>query len=165
MKRISIIPCGTGLILVISTLVMTAFVGCQKGATAKAIPFEYCMIDSNTVWITDYSGTGGVITIPAEIEGRPVKGLEIGLACCSNVTAVVFPSNMSWIGQMALPTCPCFFEGNAPNACPIQVETNVAIYFLSGTTNWENNFCGRPTVIWRRSTNDVSKVKQRRLRE
>ena len=164
MKRISIFPGGTGLLLVTSTLLMMAIMGCQKGTTAKATPFEYCMIASNTAaWITDYTGTGGVVTIPAEIEGRPVTGLDY--FNCSNVIAVIFPRNLSWINQMALPTCPCYFEGNAPDACPIQVETNVAIYFLSGTTNWGTNFCGRPTAIWLRSTNDVSKVKQQRPRE
>jgi alpha-tubulin suppressor-like RCC1 family protein/formylglycine-generating enzyme required for sulfatase activity len=75
------------------------------GLTLAPYPFTYT-IASGKVTITGYTGTGGVVEIPATIGGLPVT--EIGnyaFQSKSNLTAVILPNGVTTIGQNAFSDC------------------------------------------------------------
>jgi len=82
-------------------------------STAQA-QFDYST-NGNAITITGYTGSGGAVTIPPEINGFPVtsigsgafyEGFEPpGVPSESIVTAVVIPSSVTNIGSYAFEDC------------------------------------------------------------
>jgi hypothetical protein len=74
-----------------------------SGKAAPASDFSYDMSkDGKGVEIKGYSGNGGKVVIPAEIEGLPVVSV-VGISDKDNgymITSVVFPPNVKRIGYM-----------------------------------------------------------------
>lgn len=63
-------------------------------------------ISGNSASITGYTGTGGDITIPASIEGKPVLGIGNGaFQSCTSLTGVVLPDSVTSIGLLAFADC------------------------------------------------------------
>jgi len=131
--------------------------------------------NSGTITITGYAGPGGALTIPSTINGYPVTTIgEEAFENCSTVTNVTIGTNVTSIGDYAFAYCALtsvtmpnsvtsigeyafaystsltrvYFEGNAPTAdsTVFANESNVTVYYLSGTTGWSSTFAGVPTV-------------------
>ena len=69
--------------------------------------FSYTLLgDESGLAITKYDGPGGLVIIPAEIEGYPVKDLEDD-AFRGNylITSVIIPSSVNWIGRNCFEEC------------------------------------------------------------
>jgi hypothetical protein len=59
-------------------------------------------IDEGGITITEYIGPGGVVNIPGELRGRPVKRIGSMAFCnCSNLVAVTIPDSVVEIKEMA----------------------------------------------------------------
>jgi hypothetical protein len=103
-------------IIVMATLILLQFIGCVKKVSAqsgngrKASPvsdFSYDLSeDSQGIKITGYTGAGGLVVIPSEIENLPV--VEIGqlaftgqIAKRRAITSVIVPSSVVKIGMNA----------------------------------------------------------------
>ncbi|RYD31230.1 MAG: leucine-rich repeat domain-containing protein [Verrucomicrobiaceae bacterium] len=112
--------------------------------------------DDSSVTITKYTGTGGEVAVPSEIDGKPVKAIgkdaffyqqtitrlelpdnlaTIGtyaFAACDGLTSLVIPQSVSWIDGGAFTHCfnltSITFKGNAPGV-PAQS------YVFSGAEN------------------------------
>jgi hypothetical protein len=63
--------------------------------------------DGNGVVITEYTGPGGSVVIPATIGGKVVTGIgDYAFYDCTGLTSVTIPASVTTIGEGALPTAP-----------------------------------------------------------
>ena len=71
----------------------------------------YNLNDSNEATITSYNGAGGAVTIPATLDGYPVKGFGGSFFMSvfgynnASVTSVIIPSSVTSIGAYAFGGC------------------------------------------------------------
>ncbi len=66
----------------------------------------YTIDSSNRVTITGYSGPGGSVTIPQQIEGMTVAGISPGaFRFLTNITNMVLPETITDIGEEAFQSC------------------------------------------------------------
>ena len=66
--------------------------------------FGYSLTETG-VTITDYTGAGGAVTIPAEIEGSPVVAIGSSVFSGEALTAITLPSTLTSIGNYAFQNC------------------------------------------------------------
>ena len=64
-------------------------------------PSEYIIFDLATGTVTDYTGSGGNVTIPASINGKPVKIIGEKAFFNKNLTSVTIPDSVTRIGKNA----------------------------------------------------------------
>ncbi len=158
--------CGAGLSWVLLTLPAAA----QAQFT--------CTTNNGALTIIDYTGPGGVVTIPTAINGLPVTAIapnafydtlsltevnipnsvtSIGSAAfesCLNLVTVTIPGSVTNIGNYAFGDCSsltaAYFEGEAPptDVTMFAEDTFVTFYYLPGATNWGQFLDNRPTVLW-----------------
>jgi hypothetical protein len=88
--------------------------------------------DGASITITGYTGAGGAVIIPTNINNLPVT--SIGWAAfygCSSLTGV-------------------YFKGNAPSLLGAYAfeYTPATVYYLPGTTGWYRKLEGHPTALW-----------------
>jgi hypothetical protein len=144
---------------------------------ALYLPFDY-VSDGYGITITRYTGEGGAVVIPRNIEGLPVlcirdtafedcvnlvsvtvpgNLLSIGNAAfanCTNLASVTFAGNVVYIGDFAFSNCSrldsVFFTDNAPyyGYDVFSAADNVTVYYLPGTLGWEYGFAWRWPVQW-----------------
>ena len=75
----------------------------ESGSTASAFRFA---VSDGTVTVTAYVGTGGAVTVPAEIGGYPVTAIGESAFRDAPVTSVVLPDGVRQIGWFAFSGCP-----------------------------------------------------------
>ena len=87
-------------------LSLISFIFLSSSALAlQSGDFTYT-VSSNTVTITDYTGSGGAVIIPANITGMPVVGIAYGAFGGINfITSVKIPGSVSSIGNFAFSGC------------------------------------------------------------
>src|SRR5215471_18204809 len=67
--------------------------------------FSY-LVTNNTVSIVGYTGSGGSVTIPSDVNGVPVTGIgDNAFLNNTNITAIKIPDSVTNIGQMAFDSC------------------------------------------------------------
>ncbi len=68
--------------------------------------YTYSVLDDGTIEITGYSGNGGNVAIPAEIDGKSVTRIgESAFSFCSNLTSIELPDSVTSIGSEAFNYC------------------------------------------------------------
>ena len=79
------------------TAIVLALVGFVPGASAQA---QYAYTTNNgTITITKYTGSGGAVTIPDNINGLPVTSIETGaFQNCTSLTSATIPKSVISIG-------------------------------------------------------------------
>ena len=85
------------------TASFTVTVNAVSGNTGSGISgdFRYYAYAS-TVFITGYQGDGGAVTIPAQIDGRPVTVIDQGaFNNCIDIVSITIPSSVTRIESMA----------------------------------------------------------------
>jgi hypothetical protein len=133
--------------------------------------------NKGAITITEYTGSGGAVTIPDAANGYPVT--RIGRTAFYNltsVTSVTIPNNVinieayafgycyrmtnatlgksvTDIGDYAFSDCWSLtnvcFQGNAPTCgASVFYEDSAIVFHLPGTTGWGGTFAGRPAVLW-----------------
>ena len=91
------------------------------------------------------------ITIP-----NTVTSLESGVFnACTALTSITIPNSVTNIAGGAFIFCfnlkGVYFQGNAPTGAAgagFDLDWNVTIYYLPGTTGWGTTLSGRPTSPW-----------------
>jgi uncharacterized repeat protein (TIGR03803 family) len=69
-------------------------------------PYDYCIIASNTITITGYSGSGGAVAIPSVINNLPVTGIGgNAFKGFSSLTNVTIPNTVTIIGDGVFDGC------------------------------------------------------------
>src|SRR5665213_1807935 len=123
--------------------------------------FNY-IANGGSCTITGYTGAGGAVVIPTNINGLTVTSIGDGLVpifSASNdngVTSVTIPDSVISIFTDAFNDCnsltSVYFMGNAPSGGDgvFEGDNNVTVYYLAGTTGWGefSNGEGVPAVLW-----------------
>ena len=113
---------GKTILALLLCAVMAA--GLLPGITgaARAIIFgdyEYKVnADGITVTITRYTGSGGDVTIPAELDEKPVNGIDEKAFQSTPITGLTIPATVTEIGDQAFSNCTgltsvTFTDGNS----------------------------------------------------
>lgn len=77
-----------------------------KTESVKNGSFVYTLYTDNTVCVTDYTGNDSVVSIPAEIDGAKVVGLENkSLKGSSSLKELIIPDSVEVIGNYAAMYC------------------------------------------------------------
>jgi len=64
-----------------------------------------CTTNGGAITITGYSGPGGVVVIPAAINGHPVTGITNETFTQTNITSVSVPASVTSIGSQVFAAC------------------------------------------------------------
>jgi len=94
-------------ILAITLIFGITVVGCDNGSTDGHTGggFSYTE-EENTITITRYTGAGGRVTIPAQINGKPVTGIgDYAFKYHTSLTNITIPDSVSTIGKQAFANC------------------------------------------------------------
>jgi hypothetical protein len=154
---------GTGLtnILIgsnVTSIAGQAFVGC---ANLLAINVEannpvYSSRDgvlfnqSQTVLLYYPGGRAGNYTIPDGVTSLPNYAFQ----SCPNLTSLTVPGSVTSIATLAFNVdsslVTLYFLGNAPDVAwdAFDIQNTVTVFYLPGTTGWDTNLGGLPTVLW-----------------
>ncbi len=93
------------------------------------------------------------VTIPNSVTNIGVQAFD----WCNSLTNATIPASVISIGFEAFRHCTSltsvYFQGNTPNGGSDEsmfneVNTNVPVYYLTGTTNWGATFGGLTMVLW-----------------
>jgi hypothetical protein len=86
-------------------------------AVVQAQDYTYTTNDDNTITITEYTGSGGAVTIPDTINGLPVTSIgNAAFAYCSSLTNVTIPDSVTNIGYEAFYRCISLSSVTIPNS-------------------------------------------------
>jgi hypothetical protein len=78
---------------------------CTLAATVPAADFTYAITNS-TVTLTKYTGRGGSVVIPSEINGLPLTSLgNQAFANCTSLTTVVIPNSVTIFECLTFAKC------------------------------------------------------------
>jgi len=90
--------------------------GLLATAGPVAADFTYSS-DGTNVTITGYTGSGGAVVVPAQIEGLPVTTLaDYSFAWHDSVTNVVIPDSVTAIGNYAFAWCDGMLDAAIPDS-------------------------------------------------
>ena len=68
--------------------------------------FEWKENEDGGITITDYTGNGGDVVIPSEIDGKSVTSIGYGaFSDCTGLTSITIPDSVTKIGTMAFFWC------------------------------------------------------------
>lgn len=78
----------------------------EQGSGTDDKEYEYKILWDGTVEITSYSGEGGNVIIPSEIDGKRVTSIgECAFKDCRSLTGIELPSSVRDIGKSAFENC------------------------------------------------------------
>ncbi|MDB6039298.1 MAG: Chitin binding protein [Verrucomicrobiales bacterium] len=122
-----------------------AFAGCM-GLTGITI--------GNGVTSIEGGGFYGCTSLASVMIPSGVTTIGVdAFANCTSLTNLTIPSRVSFIGFSAFGGCTSltgvYFQGNAPSVSwtPV-IGSNATLYYLPGTTGWEDTLADRPTAVW-----------------
>ena len=114
------------LILCLNTIPLVSF-GAVSGDWTYSVSYGEAIVSS-------YSGTGGVVTVPSQLGGYPVRKVGNGypsiFASNSNsVTSIIIPNNVTSIGDYAFYGCLSINSVTIPNSV-----TNIGTYAFASSS-------------------------------
>jgi hypothetical protein len=147
-------------------------------STAPA-QWSFTTNNDGTLTLTSYTGTNDMVTVPGTANNRTVTAIGYAAFYDSGLTSVTIPDSVTSIDNEAFNYCldlnsitigsgvtnigsyafiycfsleAAYFRGNVPgyDATLFSGDDGVTVYYLPGTTNWENfaQATGLPTVLW-----------------
>ncbi len=125
--------------------------------TVAAPPSPFTYVNTNgTITITGYTGPGGLLVVPATINGLPVTIIGDWALSMKGFTSVTLPASITHIGYAAFYAQPnlkgVYFQGNAPTLGDFALSfSQMTVYHLAYTTGWPpvpQPFGNVPTALW-----------------
>lgn len=119
---------------IVLSVTMLIAVLCVAPATAAAETTDDGLtytIANDEVTITGYTGAGGAVVIPAEIEGKPVSEVAGGAfavalnAAAANITSVVVPDSVKTMGNGVFNGCTQLASITLPDKIAIESSNNM----------------------------------------
>lgn len=99
----------------------------KEGREAETFgEYEYQVLESGTVEIKKYSGTGGEVSIPGEIEGKTVSSIGKSAFAYTAVTQVSIPASVTTLQYYAFLGCHDLKKVNLPEDSKLEVIDNAA---------------------------------------
>jgi hypothetical protein len=130
--------------------------GCPTSSGYPPTPYFYTT-NNGTITITKCVGYNSALTIRSMINGLPVTGIgDSAFWNCTSLPSITIPNSVTNIGWFAFDDCyslsSVYFKGNAPSVGSgvSYGNNNATVYYLPGTTGWENFFqlTGLTPVQW-----------------
>ena len=87
-----------------SFTLFVALIHLAHAAPLRGLDFSF-IVTNSTLVITGYSGLGGVVTIPASINGLPVTSIGPGALARIPFTSLTVPDTVTTIGESAFADC------------------------------------------------------------
>ena len=87
---------------------LSALICVAVPAVVRAGDFSYTInaLDTNTITITGYTGSGGAVDIPSNIVGKTVTRIaDYAFIGISSLTSVTIPNTVTIVGQLAFSAC------------------------------------------------------------
>ena len=95
---------------------------------AMAGDFTY-ITNSSTITITGYSGSGGTVTIPSNVDGVPVTGIGANVfAANAAINKVIIPAGVTNIGDGAFLNCPNLTSATVPGN--VNYDSNLTGFYF-----------------------------------
>ena len=111
--------------------------------TAVQAQYDYTTNIDGTMTITRYTGLGGPVTIPSEINGLLVTGIGgSAFSSCTNLTGVSIPNSVTSIGDFAFYDCASLPSVTIPNSV-----TNIGVLALYSCTSLASVTIGNGVTI------------------
>ncbi len=111
-------------------ILISLFVPISANAASSPIEDFYYYEDNGEIIITCYTGAGGIVTIPSEIDGKPVTGIGgYAFENCYELKSVVIPNSITSIGAGAFFDCSGLTSVIIPNSI-----TSISYNAFSGCT-------------------------------
>lgn len=93
--------------------------------------YQYQLLDDGTAKITGYTGGGGNITIPSELDGHAVTSIgNRAFEGCNSLTTVTIPNTVTSIGSSAFASCSNMTSITIPNSV-----TNIDSYAFANCSS------------------------------
>ncbi len=156
-----------GCLCLVLTLSLMLSVNAQEQTTDASFgDFSYKVLQDGTLCITEYSGEGGEVSVPSEIDGKAVSTLGDELFWyMDNVTSVSLPQGLEYIGARVFQGCTSIKKIDLPDsvaeigdACFVGCSTLTQINIPAGLvyvgafafddTPWITQFDGCSSVIF-----------------
>ncbi len=92
-----------GLLLATALFLLLCTFPVSAGTTGDGFVYDG---SDGMLWINDYVGSGGDVTVPSAIDGVHVAGIgDYAFAGCSNITSMTIPDSTLFIGNYAFSNC------------------------------------------------------------
>ncbi|MEI6580346.1 MAG: leucine-rich repeat protein, partial [Eubacteriales bacterium] len=123
----------TSAFLAIMLVLSLLNVGKLKALAAQSGDFTYMVTDSK-VTITKYTGTGGVVNIPASLGGYPVTVIgDYAFRYCYGLSSVTIPNSATTVGKYSFADCTGLTSATIPTG--VTIIGDFAFYFCTGITS------------------------------
>ena len=139
--------------MVFAVLLPASMQAQSQPAMAKS-QWEFTTKDQAII-ITKYIGAGGDVTIPGTLNGLPVARIgDKAFWACDNLTSVTVPPSVKSVGDYAFGMCRklkgVYFMSMAPSfgSSVFFQDESLTVYYLPGTTGWDQQCGDRPTARW-----------------
>ncbi len=104
--------------LIFTVLFTTIFLSCEENIVTDATDgdFVYSTVN-NQIYITDYVGTDGEVTIPLQIDSKDVYCIDAGaFKNCTTITSILIQESVSIIGDEAFYGCTSLSSVSLPQS-------------------------------------------------
>ena len=111
----------------------------EEGEEMTCGDYTYALLEDGGVRITGYDGEDAELTVPAELDGHPVREIgEEAFFGCDNLTSVTLPDSLTSIGVGAFEDCPetlTLTVSRDSYACQYAIDNGLA-YTYPDANDW-----------------------------
>lgn len=108
------------LCIIFCTAVLCLCTGCGSDSSSYNGQFDYAVTAAGEVTVTRYTGSGGDVTIPAEIDGAAVTSIGAGaFKDCTTLEKIALPSSIEQMGDGVFEGCTALRAFTMPESATV----------------------------------------------